>query len=61
MRLPDLMEVVIAVGAVVTVFTAIGSILYRVAKGSTDTGHIEALKAKLLKEQSSDPPTPPKP
>jgi hypothetical protein len=58
MRLPDLMEVAIAVGAVVTVFTAIGSILYRVAKGSTDTAHIERIKAQLLKEQAKEPPPP---
>jgi acyl-coenzyme A synthetase/AMP-(fatty) acid ligase len=48
MRAPDVFEVVIAVGAAVTVIGAIMAILYRVTRGNADAERIDRLKAELI-------------
>jgi hypothetical protein len=48
MRLPDIFEVTIAIGAAVTVIGAIVGILYRVTRGNTDAERIEKLKRELV-------------
>jgi hypothetical protein len=50
MRAPDLFEILIAVFAAVTVIGAIGSILWRVTRGSPETRHLEELKAEMQNE-----------
>jgi Asp-tRNA(Asn)/Glu-tRNA(Gln) amidotransferase B subunit len=54
MRAPDLLEVVIAVGAAVTVIGAIVGILYRVTRGNADAERVEKLKAELVAAQKKD-------
>jgi hypothetical protein len=54
MRAPDLFEVVIAVGAAVTVVSAIVAILYRVTRGNADADRVEQLKAELLATKKPD-------
>ncbi len=47
MRAPDLMEVLIAVGAATTVIGAISSILWRVTRGNPEANRLEKLKQEL--------------
>lgn len=47
MRAPDLFEVVIAVGAAVTVIGAITGILWRVTRGNPETNRLEQLQKDL--------------
>lgn len=54
MRAPDIFEVVIAVGAAVTVVGAIVAILYRVTRGNADAERIEKLKADLVASKKPD-------
>jgi hypothetical protein len=54
MRAPDIFEVVIAVGAAVTVIGAIIAILYRVTRGNADAERIEKLKAELASSKKPD-------
>jgi ABC-type enterobactin transport system permease subunit len=49
-RLPDLFEIAIAVGAVITVGGAIFSILYRVTRGNPENARLDALKDELEAE-----------
>lgn len=51
MRAPDIFEVVIAVGAAVTVVSAIVAILYRVTRGNADAERVEQLKAAFGADQ----------
>ncbi len=51
MRAPDLLEVIIAVGAATTVIGAIVSILWRVTRGNPETIRLEKLKQELAAEQ----------
>ena len=55
MRLPDIFEVAIAVGAAVTVIGAILGILYKVTRGNADADRIERLKAELVDAPKSQP------
>ena len=54
MRAPDIFEVVIAVGAAVTVVSAIVAILYRVTRGNAEAERVERLKADLLASSKKD-------
>lgn len=47
MRMPDIQEVLIAVGAAVTVIGAISSILWRVTRGNPEANRLEKLKEEL--------------
>ncbi len=49
-RLPDLFEIAIAAGAVITVSGAIFTILYRVTRGNPETARLEKLKDELVAE-----------
>lgn len=53
MRAPDLFEVVIAIGAAVTVIGAIIGILWRVTRGNPEANRLDALKEELSRESSS--------
>lgn len=46
-----LMETLIAVGAVVVVFGAVGAILYRITVGDSSAKRLEKLKSELEKEK----------
>lgn len=48
-----LMETLIAVGAVVTVFGAVGAIIYRIVVGDANTNRLDKLKAELEKDKPS--------
>jgi len=50
MRVPELMEVLIAVGAATTVIGAITGILWRVTRGNPETNRLEKLKSDLEAE-----------
>lgn len=50
-----LMEVAIAVGAVVTVFTAVGAILYRITVGDRAARKLDRLKDELERERAGKP------
>ncbi|MDP2344418.1 MAG: hypothetical protein Q8O67_25895 [Deltaproteobacteria bacterium] len=53
-RLPDLFEIAIAVGAVITVGGAIFSILYRVTRGNPENARLEKLKDELTAENKKE-------
>ena len=48
-----LMETLIVIGAVVTVLTAVTSILYRITVGDRQNKKLERLKAELEKQKKS--------
>jgi hypothetical protein len=52
MRMPDLMEVTIAVMAVVIVGGAIASILYRLTQGDGDQQRLSKLKHELQQQKT---------
>ena len=47
MRMPDVMEALIASGAVVTVVGMVGAILFRVMRGGGEADRLEKLKDEL--------------
>lgn len=46
-----LMETMIAVGAVVTVFGAVGAIIYRIVVGDAHANRLDKLKTELEQEK----------
>ena len=53
MRMPELMEALIAVGSVITVVGAIGSILWRITRGDGSGKKLDAIKHQLLEESGA--------
>lgn len=55
MRAPDFFEVVIAVGAAVTVIGAVTGIVYRVTRGNPEATRLAKLKAELAADEQQKP------